>query len=301
MNTTLTLLSVAGLVLAACTTASETSNRDAMTANVGSYDAPPRGIQHVRVAVPSFPKNEKLTAGMNDVASDELVSLCANADRFDVIERGQLEQLLKEQSLEGIVKGGELARPAEVRGVDYLLLGKVTNLRVKAEKTGKGFNLGSIPIPGAGSTMGLFDINDRNSRVQVDCGVDLRLVDPTTGIVAVANFAEYQRVDSIGSLGVSVLGSHGQADANLDVDADSQGKILRLALDDCLRKMMSKIDKTLVARAKAAAPALETPKAETATAQPAATEQGKKFCGNCGKALKADARFCAECGQKTGG
>jgi curli biogenesis system outer membrane secretion channel CsgG len=303
MNTTiLSLLSVAGLVLASCTSASESSSRDAMTSNVGVYDAPPRGILHARVAVPSFPISEKLTIGMNDVAADELVSLCANTDRFDVIERGQLDQLLKEQSLEGIVKGGELARPAEVRGVDYLLLGKVTNLRVKAEKTGKGFNLGSIPIPGAGSTLGLFDINDRNSRVQVDCGVDLRLVDPATGRVAVANFAEYQRVDTIGSMGVSVLGSRAQADADLEIDADSKGKILRLALDDCLRKMMSKIDKTLVARAKAV-PAADAAKAGAGAASAAASEppQTPKFCAGCGVQLKPDARFCAGCGAKVGG
>jgi len=68
-----------------------------------------------------------------------------------------------------------------------------------------------------------------------------------------ANFSEYQRVDSLGSMGVSILGANSQADADLSVDADSQGKILRLALDDCIRKMMPKVDRALIARAKAEA------------------------------------------------
>jgi curli biogenesis system outer membrane secretion channel CsgG len=286
------------LAFAACTSSSESANRDQMTANVGIYPPPPSGIQRVRVGVPTFQKGDKLTAEMAELAADQLVSLAANTDRFDVIERNQLDQLLKEQSLEGIVRGGELAAPAQVRGVDYLMFGKITNFKVKAEKTSKGFNLGNLPIPGTGGGLGLFDINDQNSRIQVDVGVDLRLVDPSTGQVAVSNFAEYQRVDSLGAMGVSVLGANAKAEAELEVDADNQGKILRLAIDDCVRKMLPKVDSTLKARAKAAAPAGS---AATAPTEAPAGGQAAKFCSGCGKPLQADAKFCAGCGAKTGG
>jgi curli biogenesis system outer membrane secretion channel CsgG len=251
------------LVFAACTSSSESANRDQMTAMVGIYEPPGPGVVRVRAAVPVFQKGDKLTTDMAELASDQLVSLMVNTDRFDVVERNQLEALLKEQGLEGIVRSGELAQMAQVRGVDYLLLGKITNFRVKAEKTSKGFNLGSIPIPGTRGALGLFDINDKNSKIQVDVGVDLRLVDPTTGSAMAANFSEYQRVDSLGAMGVSILGANAQADAELSVDADSQGKILRLALDDCIRKMLPKIDRALIARAKAeAAKAAATAPAE---------------------------------------
>jgi curli biogenesis system outer membrane secretion channel CsgG len=251
------------LVFAACTSSSESANRDQMTAMVGIYEPPGPGVVRVRAAVPVFQKGDKLTTDMAELASDQLVSLMVNTDRFDVVERNQLEALLKEQGLEGIVRSGELAQMAQVRGIDYLLLGKITNFRVKAEKTSKGFNLGSIPIPGTRGALGLFDINDKNSKIQVDVGVDLRLVDPTTGSAMAANFSEYQRVDSLGAMGVSILGANAQADAELSVDADSQGKILRLALDDCIRKMLPKIDRALIARAKAeAAKAAATAPAE---------------------------------------
>ena len=242
-----------GLLLVGCASSSESAERDKMTANVGIYEPPPPGIKMASVGVPGFQVEKSIQAEMSQQAADQLVSLGANTNRFEMIERNQLDALLKEQGLEGIVKGSELAKPAQVRGVDFLLLGKVTNLRVKAERTGTGFNLGSIPIPGTSGALGLFDINNRESKVHVDCGVDLRLVDPSTGKVAVANFSEYKRTDSIGALGISVLGANAKADADLKVNEDSQGKILRLALDDCLKKMMPKIDQVLVARAKAEA------------------------------------------------
>ncbi|GAB4144151.1 MAG: hypothetical protein Fur0037_11910 [Planctomycetota bacterium] len=293
------------LALASCATSSEMANRDQMTANVGVYEPPPPGIQRVRVGVPAFQKGDKLTAEMTTLAADELVFLAVNTDRFDVIERNQLDQLLKEQSLEGIVRGGELAQPAQVRGVDYLMFGKITNFRVKAERQNKGFNLGGLPIPGTGGALGLFDIHDRSSKIKVDVGVDLRLVDPTTGSVAAANFSEYQRVDSIGSMGVSILGSGGDADADLIVDADSQGKILRLALDDCLRKMLPKIDRELKRRAPSAPTSQPAASGGQPAAAQAAPESGgaatPKFCSSCGKPLKEGAKFCAECGARVGG
>jgi curli biogenesis system outer membrane secretion channel CsgG len=243
------------LAIAACTSSSETANRDQMTAMVGIYEPPPPGLARPRVGVRPFEQKDKSTGDMAEIAADQLTSLVMNTDRFDVIERAQMDQLIKEQNLEGIVRGNELAQPAQVRGVDYIAFGKITNFRVKAEQTSKGFNLGSLPIPGTRGALGLFDVKDRNSRIQVDVGVDLRLVDPTTGSVAVANFSEYQRVDSLGAMGVSILGANAEAAANMQVDEDSQGKILRLAIDDCLRKMMPKIDRVLRDRKKAEAPA----------------------------------------------
>ena len=45
------------------------------------------------------------------------------------------------------------------------------------------------------------------------------------------------------------------------MDEDSQGKILRLALDECMRKMLPRIDRVLKARS---AKAAEMPKTEEA-------------------------------------
>jgi curli biogenesis system outer membrane secretion channel CsgG len=101
----------------------------------------------------------------------------------------------------------------------------------------------------------LFDYSNKSSTITVDCGVDLRLVDPTTGAVAAAEFSEYKKTDTIGAMGIEIIGADAGHQADLKLDSDNKGKVLRLSLDDCLKKMMPKIDRVLLARAKAASTA----------------------------------------------
>jgi curli biogenesis system outer membrane secretion channel CsgG len=239
------LLAITMLVLSACGSSRESAEADTMTAHVGQYPPPPAGAFRPRVGIPQF----KVSSGevSNDtavVAADQLSTLCVMSQRFDVIERAQLEQLLSEQNLAGVVKEGEVAKAAQIRGVNYLMLGKITNFRVKAEKSSGGFNLASL-----GGHFGAFDYQNTKSVITVECGVDLRLVDPESGSTAAAHFGEYKRTDSLSSFGVGVLGYHNENDATLKLDKDNEGKVLRLALDEALRKMLPQIDSAMVARA----------------------------------------------------
>lgn len=236
------------LLAPACASTSESAQRDPLTENVGVYYAPPAGILRPRIGVPRFKvTGEGGGASLDELAADQLTTLAFQSDRFEVIERAQLEQLLDEQDLEGIVKAGEMTHPAQVRGVDYLFLGKVTNLRIKAEKSSSGFGLAKIA--GFGGGVGAFDFRRKDSKITAECGVDLRLVDPETGSLMAAHFGEFKRTDTIGAFGIEVLGFHAGADADLQIDEDNRGKILRLALDDALRKMLPRIDRELIAAA----------------------------------------------------
>jgi len=139
----------AGLVFIAggCTSSGETAQRDMLTAHVGSYSPPPAVAVRPRVGVPPFSVQAAHGWGgggsdLNSLAADQMSTLLDQTGRFSVIERTQLQKLLDEQNLEGIVRPGELAKPGRVRGVDYLLLGKVTNLRVKREQTSAGLGGG---------------------------------------------------------------------------------------------------------------------------------------------------------------
>ncbi len=235
--------------LGGCASSSESAAADQLTKMVGVYEPPPSGLATARLGIPAFAvKDRSLGADLADLAADQASTLAVRTERFDVIERAQLSKLLDEQGLEGIVKAGEMAQPAQVRGVDYLLLGRVTNLRVKSERTSSGLSLGRLPIPGTNSAAGIGDWKDESTTVKVECGVDLRLVDPTTGSVVAAEFGEFTRTDSIRSQGIAILGSNATGDADLRVDQDSQGKILRLALDEAIRKMLPRIDRALKAR-----------------------------------------------------
>lgn len=75
--------------------------------------------------------------------------------------------------------------------------------------------------------------------------MDIRLVDPETGEILVSNFSEFKRTDSASAIGVDVLGASAESDANISIREDDKGKILRLALDDALRKTLPKIDRLL--------------------------------------------------------
>ena len=99
--------------------------------------------------------------------------------------------------------------------------------------------------------------------MKVECGVDLRLVDPSTGSILDASFSEYTRTDKASSFGVQVLGVGAKADAEIEMSEDDRGLILRLAFDDALRKMLPSLDRKLRTLAREA-------QAQAASAAPAA-------------------------------
>ena len=292
-----------------CASTSETAEKDQLTANVGNYPPGPSGATKPRVGVPPFKVQAAGSFGggsdLNDLAADQMTTLLYKTGRFSVVERAQLEQLLKEQNLEGIVTPGELAKPGKVRGVDYLLIGKVTNLRVKQENKSRGFGLAQI---GGAIGLGGADVKKKDTIITTECGVDIRLVDPTTGEVKVAESSEYKRSDSASATGVTLLGATSEADASISMSEDDKGKILRLALDDAVRKSLNDIDAFLVKQPHASSGQDVTPPMTNGTAPanstsvtPPATGDSavaaKKFCPNCGHEVAPGAKFCPSCGK----
>ena len=244
---------VAAALLPACASTSESAGSQSLAANVGLYSPPPAGISVPRVGIPPLEVGSSASAGMENIAADQLATLLVRTDRFDVIERSQLQKLMDEQNLEGVVEGGELAGVAQVRGVDYLMLGKVTNLRVKQARTGSrsGFgNVVNIALDNVRGGIGGLDIDQSKIEVKVECGVDLRLVDPSTGSLLDASFSEYTRTDTAKSMGIQVLGIGAESEADLQISDDDRGLVLRLALDDAVRKMLPSLDRKLVRRAR---------------------------------------------------
>ena len=270
--------------LTGCASSTESAGRQNLSAHVGRYDAPPPGLARPRTGVPAF---EMTGSGSSrqlaEVAADQLTTLAVNCERFEVIERAQLSQLLKEQGLDGVVNPNELAQSGRVSGVEYLLIGKVSNLRVKAEESKRGFGIGNVRLPGAGG-IGAFDFKKKSSTMTAECGVDLRLVHATTGSVACAQHTDYTRTDSVGAFGIEILGVDADADASLKLDEDNKGLILRLALDDALRQMLPKLDRYLVSKA---------------GSNPPSAPGGAGFCSQCGAKLAESAKFCGGCGTKT--
>ena len=296
-----------------CASTGDVGQADTVTAQVGNYAPPPSGIQKAKVGVPPF--SVETSGGyfgrgnpLDEKAADQMSSLLHQSRRFEVIERAQLEQLLREQNMEGIVRPGELAKPGQVHGVDYLLLGKVTNFRVRADQTERGVGVGGGGgvLSGVTRSIGNAGFKKKEQQIVTECGVDIRLVDPTTGAVAVAHFGEFKRIDSASGMGISIGGISTSGDANVQIASDDAGKILRLAFDEALRKMLPEIDQVLQNRGTARRTEVHSVTVGTGetAASPPADQAGQpaaanKFCGQCGKQMLASANFCPSCGAKT--
>jgi curli biogenesis system outer membrane secretion channel CsgG len=315
-----------------CAKTGESASRDKLTTNVGKYTPPPSSPsgERPRVGVPPFTVQTsggiKNTNNLPAIAADQMTTLLDQSGRFDVIERAQVNQLLDEQNMEGIVRPDQMAKAGQVLGVDYLLIGKVTNFRVKQDQTKSGVNLGGIggAVGGGRFGAGNSGFDQKKQRIVTECGVDIRLVDPTTGRIVASQSGEFTRTDSAGALGVSVLGIGANSDAQVTIEEDDAGKILRLAFDDALRKMLPKVDEAMQQRGrKARAPAAtRAPAAHAAPADDAGNDAdaaapapaakapsngavegggataGSKFCPECGTKVAATAKFCPKCGAK---
>lgn len=285
------------LGLMSCATTGETAQRDRVTENIDNFSSPPPGVDRLRVGVPPFETNDKDIFGysvtgneLSQMAADQMTTLMFKTGRFRVIERAQLNQLLREQNLEGIVKDGELAGMGKVRGVDYLLLGKITNFRIKREDTSTDYGVGGrISRELLDGISGGF--RKDTTRITTEVGVDIRLVDPESGEVKMAEFSEYERTDTADSMGIRVAGIGGSGNSAIQIGEDDAGQVLRLAFADSLKKAMPQIDRVLIEDSRKSA---QEEGGASSSAEPAAAG----FCGECGNKLQAGAKFCPSCGSK---
>ncbi len=295
---TIAALGFLSVLLSGCgTTTSETYSRDAMP-EIGNYPPPPSGLVKARAAVMEFQdKTEHEGRRQKPVgaqASEQLETLVMRSSRFSLVERGQLKNILKEQKLEGIVDPAELAKPGRIRGVDYVFLGTITNFRVKVIKTK---TMGGIFDSVLGN-MAPLDIDTSKTVVETQVGVDIKLVNTTTGELVAKDFGEVKREDLASAWGVRILGIGGDAKNELVIDTDSQGKILRWALDESYKKMLPPIDDKF---SRAQPSYCQTCKVELPPGQKFCTKCGssvaKPKC-KCGAELEAGAPFCGGCGAK---
>ena len=201
-------------------------------------------------------------------------------------------------------------RPAKVNGVEYILVGTLSNLSVTKK-------------PATPSTFGKMKSwvqqSSQNKQVQVaaTCNVGIKLVEPSTGDVVLSNNTQFARTGPASSMGLDVLQVSASQSGELPVSQDDREQVVRLALDDAVRKSLPKIDRFLQSRGglEQAAPTTQpaqplTPTAKTTpppapaarTQPPAAAPSNApaptamKICPSCGAANDPAAKFCRKCG-----
>lgn len=294
-------LSTFGLIvlLAGCgTSSSETVTRDKMP-DVGNYPPPPAGSNtRLRAGVVEF--TDKTNTKSAEPAGEQLETLAVSSKRFNLVDRMAMKTLLKEQSLEGIVDPSELAKSGKIRGVDYLFIGAVTNFALKTEKTAnQGGMFDRLPVVGGVAPL---KIDTSKTIITTDIGVDIKLVNTTTGEIVSKQFGEVKKELSASAWGVRVLGIGGDAKNNVQVDKDSQGKLLRYAVDEALRKMLPDIDDKISHPAAQLCPKCKTEIAQNANFCTKCGWSAESLkCTKCQSALELNAKFCGKCGTKAGG
>lgn len=104
--------------------------------------------------------------------SDEMVTELLKTNKFRLIEREQIEKILKEQNFgaQGRVDPYSAARIGKILGVQYLIMGKVTEFTTDSQSFGAATNKGGIGI------------KSNVARVAIDA----RLVDTTTAEIVAA-------------------------------------------------------------------------------------------------------------------
>jgi curli biogenesis system outer membrane secretion channel CsgG len=262
--------------------------------DVGNYGSPPAGAPRVRAGVVDF--QDKTGQHVSDAAGEQLETLVVNSKRFNLIDRMGMKTLVKEQSLEGIVDPSELAKSGKIRGVDYMFIGVVTNFRLMQEKSGTQSGIADRLLGSAAPVK----VDTSKTVITTDVGVDVKLVNTTTGEIVSKQFGEVKDTITASAWGVRVLTIGGDARNNVQIDRDSQGKLLRVAVDKALKKMIPDIDDKLSKPAASVCPKCKTEIAADAkfcTKCGASSESAK--C-ECGAPLEANAKFCGKCGKKVG-
>ncbi len=259
-NTLISRLALAavsvGLMLGgpmACNMAPEGSVQEGVgydSSKVGEYDAPPPEIamspNKPSLGIPPFQSSDYFEdKRMNAVVADQLYTLMFKTKRFKLKERAYVDKLMQERGLSrsGEVTEGDVIQLGQMSGIDYMVVGKITNFAVKSSKQE---NNAAVRLLGKYLTG--YDYKNTKSYITVEVGIDLRIIDTKTGDVFAADFYEFEKTDRIESFGVQVLGYHENSTASLRVDSKNQGKIVRYALDELLKKMLPDIDEAMLAK-----------------------------------------------------
>jgi len=92
--------------------------------------------------------------------SDEMILKLVNTQRFFVMERQQVDQILDEKAFEAIASGGDIEdRLRELEGADYLIHGQVANFYIKITSKKVPY-LDRIETTTTGTVEGMFRIVD---------------------------------------------------------------------------------------------------------------------------------------------
>jgi curli biogenesis system outer membrane secretion channel CsgG len=285
------------LLAAGCALVSSEGRPRGAVQDIGHYSAPPPDAARPRVAVPAL----RVTTGegfaksldLGTIASDESTKLLTETGRFNLVEGSRLGQLLDDGQLSQVIAPGELLRPVRIPGVRYVLVGRVLNLSVHAEDPAEGFGVAKM------RTWAGMDQNvNKRAALTVAASVNLRLVDPASGVAMAEVAREFRQTATAATFGIDLAQRNL---ASLELGRDQAAGLLRLALDDAVRQMLPQVDQ-LAQNDPSAPPAgghEPPPMVQVTGSHPTTRPAGlRRICQECGADISGYDEFCPNCGAK---
>jgi len=194
----LTLLIAAALAMSLCASCAPIQPTATVTSGGGPGIAEAQAIPYngpkARITVSKF--TDKTAKGYWEIGegmTDMLTTALFNTNRFIVLERGELGEVLREQDLaaSGRIKKGTEAPVGEIEGAELLVVGAITEFEPNAGNVG-----GGLILPGFGAGLGM-----KTAHI----AIDIRVIDAKTSRILAAQSVDGKAQD-IGGLGGLAVG-----------------------------------------------------------------------------------------------
>jgi curli biogenesis system outer membrane secretion channel CsgG len=184
-----------------------------------------------RVAVMSFEDRVGYGHNIGKGVSDMLITALVESDRYLVVERSELDEILQEQGLgmSGAVTPQSAAQVGKLLGIEVMVTGSVTEFGEKKSEVGGG--LGSL----SGFNIG---VSTKTARV----AVDIRMVNVNTGEIITAKTAVGEdETTGLDNVGIADIDFH-----NSDTWDNTQlGIASREAINQCVEYVSEGADDVL--------------------------------------------------------
>ncbi len=259
----------------------------------GRYPAGPLNAVKPRVGVPT-PMIEPVAGASNashveDAAADQLFWVADRSSRFNLIERVRLGEMIDRDGLQGMIRAGELVRPSKLHGVDYLLVCRISGLSIQGGEKPSTVSVANVER--------LLHVDAPKPKITTRAIVDLRLVNPITGAAPASVEDHFVRVCSPESMGLN-FESPDAAWGELHLNDEQATQVLRIVLDDSMRKFLPRVDALLIQPAAPAIAGVHTPTTGPTSRPSQGTSVAKIRCPECGFDCSTDDEFCPNCGAR---
>lgn len=156
--------------------------------------------------------------------SDMFVTSLVKQGRFSVIEREQLEKILAEQKLGlgGFVDASTAASVGKILGVNYIIMGKITEFSCETKKMSGG-KLGKKIF---GEALGSAEVEQTVG----SCSIDARMIDTTTAEIVSAETGKGDKKETGVSFSAGIL--EGMSFTGSDFENTILGQAIREACNN---------------------------------------------------------------------